>query len=138
MVFTSIRTRVEASEVCERRSARLASVLSALLPLSIDTVAVLCCDEHEVDAHVAVPASHLVGAEPVCIPIHVPVDELRGLLAEAGATVLLACSEGTELWRACGYPLVVFGDGPGVRWWRAAELRAEPLRVEVRPREARS
>jgi len=117
------------AEVIALRSAKLATALLELPNPS--RVTVLCCDRHGEDEIVGRIASELIGAEVDVIPSDAAPAELGARLHSSHATVLLACAEGTELWRSSGIPIVVLGEGEGVRWWRIAELRAAPFVANV-------
>lgn len=113
-------------QVAHRRSGPLASAIAQFVHRDITTVAVMCCEAHRVDGAAARAAAGVLGAAVLDVPMDITPRGLRRLLAEADATVLLACDRGTEAWKASGSPVPVMGDAPGVLWWRIAELRAAP------------
>jgi hypothetical protein len=104
----------------------LAAAIEEATLRPVSTVAVMCCPDHAGDGEAAVAAAAVLGAGVLEIPTDVPSKELGHLLREGSASVLLACEHGTETWLAARAPIVVLGDGLGVRWWRSAELCASP------------
>jgi hypothetical protein len=125
-------SRLSPSEILERRSNRLARALRRLGVTTGATVHALLDDPDGIDGQVALVAARKIGAEismravpseegkAIAVATTLPVKTLDVIIAsEAGVRALQAAN-------VCG---VILGDGPGVRWWRAAEAResAEPL-----------
>ena len=108
----------------DRRSNRLARALVDLGVAPGDRVTVVCCDTHAPDLLVG----HLAAAKAGATTTVLPLDRA----AAAGPSVVLACAEGVGACRAAGVRATIVGDGPGVVWWKALELR-QPAARFVRP-----
>jgi hypothetical protein len=117
-------TMTSPATITHRRGPRLAAAIEEATLRPVTTVAVMCCPDHADDGDAAVAAAAVLGARVLEIPTDVPTSVLAQLLREGSASVLLACEHGTETWLAAHAPIVVLGDGLGVRWWRSAELCA--------------
>jgi hypothetical protein len=120
----TITRPAELTATAEDRIARLASVIEARSFYEFTTIAILCCEDHADDAAAANRAGELLGRPVLNISTSISPSTLAEVLIAGKAKLLLACTEGTELWRKSGVNIVVLGDGPGVFWWRMAELRA--------------
>jgi hypothetical protein len=118
-----------------RRSNRLAHGLATLGVTSDDRVALLCCDAHAPDLLVAYLAAQKLAAVAVVVSPTTAPRELRALLGDAAARLVLACPEGVSAARRAGASGVIVGDGEGVTWWKALELRqpATPIWRARRP-----
>ena len=114
----------EADGLLDQRGRRLATAIQDSAPQPVEVVAVMCCPSHAADGAAAMLAAAYMSATVLEIPPEISGDGLIEVLASTGASILLACEEGVRTWRASGARIVVLGDGPGVRWWRMAELRA--------------
>jgi hypothetical protein len=112
--------------IAARRGPRLAAAIEEATLRPVSTVAVMCCPDHADDGDAAVAAAAVLGVRVLEIPADVPSRALAQLLRDGSASVLLACEHGTETWLAAHAPIIVLGDGLGVRWWRSAELCASP------------
>jgi hypothetical protein len=108
----------------DRRSNRLARALVDLGVAPGDRVTVVCCDAHAPDLLVG----HLAAAKARATTTVLPLDRAPA----AGASVVLACAEGVDACRGAGVRATIVGDGPGVVWWKALELR-QPATRFVRP-----
>jgi hypothetical protein len=86
-------------------------------------VAVRACDIHSVDRQVAFDAIQSLGAKGVDLGNAGSTAELAMALRECHPAILVACAHGVDAWRSTGVPLRIVGDGEGVLWWRALELR---------------
>jgi hypothetical protein len=104
----------------DRRSNRLARALVDLGVAPGDTVSIVCCDTHGPDLLVAYLAATKAHATAAVRPLE------RAAAAEA--SVALACAEGVAACRAAGVRATIVGDGPGVVWWKALELRQTAAR----------
>jgi len=116
-----------AVEEFDRRSNRLARALRSTGASGKITVAIVVCDDKE--RSVALSAVGKIGGIAVEIPCGLPPAEFAVCYRASGATLTLACAEGTSTWLAAGVGGLILGDGEGVKWWKLAELResAEPL-----------
>ena len=90
-----------------------------------DRVVVLCCDDHDLDRMVGLRAVEKAGLVAVALPAALPVRSTRDRLRSLRPALVLACEEGTALWRQTGVPCRVVGDEPGVLWWKMLEVRHE-------------
>ena len=63
---------------------------------------------------------------------------LAKALRECQPAILVACAHGVDAWRSTGVPLRIVGDGEGVLWWRALELRGHPSCTKKRRNRRRS
>jgi non-ribosomal peptide synthetase component F len=104
----------------DRRSNRLARALVDLGVAPGDEVAVVCCEAHAPDLLVAHLAAGKAGATSIVLPLD--------RAAAAGGSVVLACAEGVTACHAAGARATIVGDGPGVVWWKALELRQSAAR----------
>jgi hypothetical protein len=105
----------------DRRSNRLARGLADLGVGPGDTVAVVCCEVHAPDLLVGHLAADKLAAVVEVLPV--------GEAGRAAARVVLACAEGVAACRAASVRGLVVGDGEGVMWWKALELRQSPAPV---------
>jgi hypothetical protein len=120
----STDTSLESREsVIAMRAQCLAAGLRKIGVSRGSSLAVLICDHHAEDRDVAVAAAQIVDAVVTLHSLHEPIAALAASLESHRGGVLLACSEGVEIWRQTTVPLRVVGDGPGVLWWRAMELQ---------------
>jgi acyl-CoA synthetase (AMP-forming)/AMP-acid ligase II len=104
-----------------RRSNRLAHGLVDVGITPGAPVAVVCCDQHAPDLLVGYLAAEKIAATVDVVPV--------GDAARVTAEVILACAEGVEACRAAGVRGIIVGDGEGVVWWKALELRHSPAPV---------
>jgi non-ribosomal peptide synthetase component F len=102
----------------DRRSNRLAHGLVDLGIAPRDRVAIVCCDAHAPDLLVGYLATEKLAA----VADLVPLDDTGRIIA----SVILACAEGVAACRTAGVRGVIVGDGEGVVWWKALELRHSP------------
>ncbi len=109
----------------ERRSNRLARGLAAVGIARGDGVAIACCDVHAPDLLVGYLATAKLWAKVEVLPL----DEV----ARVQARVILACAEGVAACRAAGVRALIVGDGEGVVWWKAVELRHSAAPFSVTP-----
>jgi acyl-CoA synthetase (AMP-forming)/AMP-acid ligase II len=109
----------------ERRSNRLARGLAALGIARGDGVAIACCDLHTPDLLVGYLAAAKLAAEVEVLALEE--------VARAQAHVVLACAEGVAACRAAGVRALIVGDGEGVVWWKALELRHSPAPITSAP-----
>ncbi len=98
----------------------LAAGLRALGLPERSVALVLCCERHEVDALVATEASCELGLDARRLPVGGDQEELDRITP----VVVFACEEGTAAWRERERRGLVIGEGPGVMWWRAVEMRS--------------
>ena len=105
----------------DRRSNRLARGLVDLGITAGDTVTIVCCDAHAPDLLVGYLATEKLAAAAELVPL---TD-----VGRATASVILACEEGVAACRAAGVRGVIVGNGEGVEWWKALELRHSPAPV---------
>jgi acyl-CoA synthetase (AMP-forming)/AMP-acid ligase II len=107
----------------DRRSNRLARALLRLGVQPGERIAVVTCDAHAPDAVVGMLATTRADAAPL------PLAPDPTALAGVDGRVVLACAEGVAACRRAGVRGVLVGDGEGVEWWKALELRssAAPL-----------
>lgn len=109
----------------ERRSNRLARGLADVGITKGDRVAIACCDVHAPDLLVG----YLAAAKVAVVVDVLPLEDVR----RAEAHVILACAEGVAACRTAGVRGLIVGDGEGVMWWKALELRHSPAPVAVAP-----
>ena len=102
----------------DRRSNRLARGLVDLGIAPGDRVAIVCCDAHAPDLLVGYLATEKLAA----VADLVSLDDAGRIVA----SVILACAEGVAACRTAGVRGVIVGDGEGVVWWKALELRHSP------------
>ncbi|GAA1248835.1 hypothetical protein GCM10009676_39000 [Prauserella halophila] len=110
--------RMEYPQLAERVSA-LAKGLSRVGLAGYGDMLVVTCTGHSADRAVAVSAAERTGLSVSCLD----PDEV-GLHAalRARPTVVLACHEGSAAVAASQLPCRIFGDRPGMAWWRSLEL----------------
>lgn len=107
----------------DRRSDRLSRGLRSLGLGPGDTVAVLCCDEHQADRAVGYRGAQKAELRPIVLPPAMTIESLRARLRSLRPRLILACSEGVTAWRLTGVACRVVGDEPGVTWWKLLEAR---------------
>jgi acyl-CoA synthetase (AMP-forming)/AMP-acid ligase II len=108
-------------EELDRRSNRLARVLRGMGVNSGTVVAIVVCDDTE--KLVALAAVRKIGADVAEISCGESPREFERHYRTSGATLTLACAEGSQLWLNSDVGGLILGDGEGVRWWKLAELR---------------
>jgi len=108
-------------EELDRRSNCLARVLRRMRVTEKDTVAVVVCDDTE--RLVALAATRKIGAEVAEISCQSLPRQFADSYRASGASVTLACSQGSNVWLASGVAGLILGEGAGVTWWKLAELR---------------
>jgi hypothetical protein len=83
------------------------------------TVLVVTCAGHDTDHLVAEAAARRVSAHP-----HVVAPDDPGLREAllARPALVLACAEGSAAVAATRLPCRIYGDRPGMAWWRMLEL----------------
>jgi non-ribosomal peptide synthetase component F len=105
----------------DERGDRLARALHSHGVGPGDLVLVIVCDPAE--RAVALEGVAKAGARPLHLPCDMAPDAFAAAHRRAHPTATIACAEGVELWHAAGCHGRILGDGPGVTWWRLAELR---------------
>ena len=131
-----MRSRSSATWSASRASSRrLAGALAAQGVAREDRVAALCTNSHVMlELHHAVP---MLGAALVTLNTRLPADEMAGLLAHSGASVLVATHEfadrARQLAEKSGLPYFLAG-GPGDSYedWIAGAHEAVPETVDER------
>lgn len=129
------RGPVLTARMLDRRANRLARAIAARGLQPGRRVAVLCCDTHAADQAVAYVATLRAGAIAALLPVGAGAADTSDALRLLSPGLVLACAEGTEVWRSVRLPGIVLGDGPGVAWWAAAEGQREATPFSV-PRDA--
>jgi acyl-coenzyme A synthetase/AMP-(fatty) acid ligase len=121
-VDSDVRAFIETHfEELDRRSNRLARVLRGMGVNSGTVVAIVVCDDTE--KLVALAAVRKIGADVAEISCGESPREFERHYRTSGATLTLACAEGSQLWLNSDVGGLILGDGEGVRWWKLAELR---------------
>lgn len=114
-------------EELDQRSNRLARALRRFNAKDGATVAVVVCDDTE--GLVAIAAIRKLGCDVIEIPCQLSAAVFAERFRASGATMTLACTDGSQMWLESGVGGIILGDGEGVRWWKLAELResSDPL-----------
>jgi hypothetical protein len=83
------------------------------------TMLVVTCESHDVDGAVAASAGARTGLRVTRLD---PASDELVTTLETRPTVVLACREGSASVAATRVPCRIFGDRPGMAWWRMLEL----------------
>ncbi|WP_143168700.1 hypothetical protein [Amycolatopsis australiensis] len=83
------------------------------------TMLVVTCEAHDADRAVATSAAERTGLRVTQLD---PASAELVTALETRPTVVLACREGSARVAATRVPCRIFGDHPGMAWWRLLEL----------------
>jgi len=108
-------------ELLDQRGDRLARALRRHGVRPEDLVLVVVCNPGE--RRVALVGAAKAGARHLQLPCDMTPEAFAAAHRRAAPAATIACAEGVELWHAAGCHGTILGDGPGVTWWRLAELR---------------
>jgi hypothetical protein len=117
----------------DRRSNRLARAIEELDQSDSSDVVLLCCERHVIDRTVGLLACEKLDRRVIVIEEQTWTPSLiRQTLDRQVNAVVLACEEGTSVWRESGHSGQILGDGELVRWWTVAEMRQSSMPLAVR------